>query len=48
MSGFLGRKRHPMLIIDKNPKLNNRDNLSARSAAIYGFSILQKLYLLVK
>ena len=44
MSGFLGRKRHPMLIIDKNPKLNNRDNLSARSAAIYGFSIFGKNY----
>ncbi len=44
MSKFLGHERLPMLIIDKNPKLNNKASLSARSAAIYGFSIFGKNY----
>ena len=31
-----------MLIIDKDPRSNIKDNFTARSAAIYGFSIFGK------
>jgi len=44
MTKFLGKDRLPMLIIDKNPQSNIKDNFTARSAAIYGFSIFGKKY----
>ena len=42
MQTILGKKRTPMLIIDKNPKNFNRKTLNARMAAINGFSIFGK------
>ena len=42
MSTILGNTRLPMLIIDKNPKVLNRESFNARSVAIYGFSIFGK------
>ena len=50
MSNILGTERLPMLIIDKNPKIENRSVFSAKSVAIYGFSIFGKkhTYLLNK
>ena len=44
MTKFLGKERLPMLIIDKDPKSNIKNNFTARSAAIYGFSIFGKKY----
>ena len=44
MTKFLGHERLPMLIIDRNPSSNIKDNLTARSAAILGFSIFGKKY----
>ena len=44
MTKFLGNERLPMLIIDKDPLSNIKDNFTARSAAIYGFSIFGKKY----
>ena len=41
---ILGKKRLPMLIIDQNPKLNNRSIFNARAAAIFGFSLFGKDY----
>ncbi len=35
-------KRLPMLIVDRNPNLDDRNILNAKSAAIYGFSIFGK------
>ena len=50
MSTILGNKRIPMLIIDQDPRLQDRSVFNARSAAIYGFSIFGKshCYLLNK
>ena len=50
MSTVLGTKRMPMLIVDQNPRINNRSTFNARTAAIYGFSIfgLNHSYLLNK
>ena len=42
MSTILGNIRLPMLIIDQNPKILNRESFNARSVAIYGFSIFGK------
>ncbi len=42
MSTILGNIRLPMLIIDQNPKVLNRESFNARSVAIYGFSIFGK------
>ena len=42
MDSILGKKRLPMLIIDKNIKNINRQNFNARIAAINGFSIFGK------
>jgi len=42
MNSILGKKRLPMLIIDKNIKNINRQNFNARIAAINGFSIFGK------
>ena len=39
---ILGKKRLPMLIIDKNPKVLDRGTFNARLAAIYGFSFFGK------
>ena len=39
MTNILGKKRLPMLIIDQNPNLFDKSVFSAKSAAIYGFSI---------
>ena len=39
MKSILGEKRLPMLIIDKKPKLSNRNEFNARITAINGFSI---------
>ena len=44
MTKFLGNERLPMLIIDKDPQSNINNNFTARSAAIYGFSIFGKHY----
>ena len=44
IQGILGKKRLPMLIIDQNPKLNNRSIFNARAAAIFGFSLFGKDY----
>ena len=41
---ILGKKRLPMLIIDRNPKLSNRYIFNARTAAIFGFSLFGKDY----
>ena len=50
MQTILGNSRLPMLIIDQNPKIQNRSTFNARAAAIYGFSIFGKdpTYLLNK
>tara|TARA_Y100000590_G_scaffold467660_1_gene647290 strand:+ start:374 stop:1438 length:1065 start_codon:yes stop_codon:yes gene_type:complete len=50
MCSILGNQRLPMLIIDHNPKDSQRSTLSARLAAIHGFSIFGKdhTYLLNK
>ena len=42
MSTLLGTQRLPMLIIDQNPRLNEKSVLNARAAAILGFSIFGK------
>ncbi len=42
ISSILGNLRLPMLIIDKNPKYYNRNQFSAKTAAILGFSIFGK------
>ena len=39
LSTIIGLKRLPMLIIDQNPKTNDKNVLSAKSAAINGFSV---------
>ncbi len=39
MKTVLGNERLPMLIVDKNPSIKNRQTLNARMAAINGFSI---------
>jgi hypothetical protein len=41
---FIGSERLPMLIIDQDPKNNLTQKFNARSAAIYGFSLLGKNY----
>jgi hypothetical protein len=41
---ILGKKRLPMLIIDQNPKLNNRSTFNAKATAIFGFSLFGKNY----
>ena len=47
---ILNKERLPMLIVDQNPRLIDRSRLSAKMAAIYGFSIFGKnhTYLLDK
>lgn len=47
-SKFISKERLPMIIVDKNPILAERNIFNAKSAAIYGFSIFGKnhLYLL--
>ena len=42
MLSIIGNERLPMLIIDKNPNNNNEKQLSAKSAAINGFSFFGK------
>ena len=42
MLSVIGHERLPMLIVDKNPKSNNDKQLSAKSAAINGFSFFGK------
>ena len=42
MLPITGNERLPMLIVDKNPKNNNDKQLSAKSAAINGFSFFGK------
>ena len=42
MSTILGNTRLPMLIVDQNPKVINREVFNARSVAIYGFSTFGK------
>ncbi len=42
VSSFLGSKRTPMLIIDSDQVLKNRNMFSARGAGILGFSIFGK------
>lgn len=42
ISSILGKKRLPMLIIDKDPKRYNRSKFNAKIAAINGFSIFGK------
>ncbi len=42
VSSVLGQKRLPMLIIDKNPVLENRKMFNASIAAINGFSVFGK------
>ena len=44
MTKFLGKERLPMLIVDKDPQSNIKNNFTARSAAIYGFSIFGRNY----
>ena len=44
ISNFLGKDRLPMLIIDDKKKNENPGNISAKSAAIRGFSIFGKSY----
>ena len=39
MFSILGSKRLPMLIIDRDPKVEDRSTFNAKSAAIYGFSL---------
>ena len=39
IESFIGKKRLPMLIIDRKPNKSLREKLSAKQAAIYGFSI---------
>lgn len=39
LSGFLGKKRLPMLIIDTKSILKNRNNFSARAAGVLGFTM---------
>ena len=42
MSTLLGNERLPMLIVDQNPRLNEKSVLNARAVAIFGFSIFGK------
>ena len=42
MSTLLGKCRLPMMIIDQDPKTEDRSVFNAKSAAIYGFSIFGK------
>lgn len=42
MSHFFGKKRMPMLVIDKKHENETRDNLVASQAAVNGFSLLSK------
>ena len=44
MTKFLGHERLPMLIIDRDPRTNIKDNFTAKSAAIFGFSIFGRQY----
>jgi hypothetical protein len=48
LTNIIGSRRLPMLIVDKNPKNFSKSELSAKSAAINGFSIFGRdhLYLL--
>ncbi len=48
VSSFIGKKRTPMMIIDTNAVLKNRNMFSARGAGILGFSIFgsKRLYAL--
>lgn len=39
VSTILGKKRIPMLVIDKKPMLKDRSKFDAKTAAFYGFSI---------
>ena len=39
MADFIGKKRLPMLIIDKKSIISNRSKFSARTAGVLGFSI---------
>ena len=41
-SKMISDKRLPMIIVEKNPYLENRNILNAKSAAIHGFSIFGK------
>ena len=44
VSNFLGKERLPMLIIDSKRQVENPNNLTAKNAAIRGFSIFGKNY----
>ena len=43
ISKMISDKRLPMIIVDKNPNLDDRNILNAKSAAIYGFQFLVKI-----
>ena len=42
VSDFIGKKRLPMLVIDKKENMTTKENFSAKTAAIRGFSIFAK------
>ena len=44
IEALLGKKRLPMLIIDKKSTISNRSIFNARAAAIFGFSLFGKNY----
>jgi len=44
IEALLGKKRLPMLIIDKKSTISNRSTFNARAAAIFGFSLFGKNY----
>tara|TARA_E500000331_G_scaffold324378_1_gene340626 strand:- start:51 stop:791 length:741 start_codon:yes stop_codon:yes gene_type:complete len=39
LENVLGKKRLPMMVLDKDPRLNNKSYFNAKSAAILGFSL---------
>ena len=42
VSSVIGKERIPMLIIDSDPSIKVNNNINARKAAIYGFSVFGK------
>jgi phenylacetate-coenzyme A ligase PaaK-like adenylate-forming protein len=45
MSDFLGKQRFPMVVIDAEDTIRNRQNFNARAAGILGFSFLGRDFL---
>lgn len=43
---LFGKERMPMLIVDSKKVFSNRNNFSARAAAILGFSFMEKIILI--